>query len=691
MPAMDLLSSVYFSESSPLYQKLVLEEQSVDQLMTYFPNRKDPNLLMIYARLTDEKHAADVEAAINDTLAQARTALIEAQRLEGTKSRLRYLFTAELDSAGGIGSVLASFVHFARTPETINEVYRSYDALTPQDIRDAAGRYFVDAGRVTVTLSSGGNMAGIDGSSSVDELVAAARESAPDMSSSVGETNGGPGNTTSKQPATSPAAVNVATETPVTIVAQPGASAPLVDVAFIVHAGAAMDPPRKKGLASLTAAMITEGGSASHTIQQINDAMYPIASGFDAQVDKEMTRLSGQVHKDNLDTWYGLVSGQLLHPGWREQDFRRVKTQLVNSIRTSLVANNDEELGKEILYSEIYGPGHPYGSLTLGHIADIEAITLADVKRFYEAYYTVSNLTVGLAGGYGADFPARVASDLQVLPAGTRVRAEIPPALPPEANEAAIIEKETPAVAVSLGIPIDLRRGDPDWIALWLARSYLGEHRSTNAHLFQRIREERGMNYGDYAYIEYFPRGMFQFHPDTNLARQQQIFQIWIRPVRNNNDAHFAIRTAVFELQKLIDEGMSEADFEATRSFLSKFASLLTDGQSRQLGYEIDSQYYGTGRFADYVREGLSRLTLEDVNRVIRENLVADKMQYVFVTKDAADLRQRLIDDSPISYDSAKPPELLEEDRKIASLPLVFEERAVRVVPATVVFGGSGT
>ena len=93
----------------------------------------------------------------------------------------------------------------------------------------------------------------------------------------------------------------------------------------------------------------------------------------------------------------------------------------------------------------------------------------------------------------------------------------------PEGKKAVLIEKETPGVAVSFGFPIELRRGDPDWVALWLARSYFGEHRSTNSHLYQRIRESRGMNYGDYAYIEYFPRGMFQFNPDTNLARQQQI------------------------------------------------------------------------------------------------------------------------------------------------------------------------
>jgi zinc protease len=68
-------------------------------------------------------------------------------------------------------------------------------------------------------------------------------------------------------------------------------------------------------------------------------------------------------------------------------------------------------------------------------------------------------------------------------------------------------------------------------------------------------------------------------------------------------------------------------------------------------------------------------------------------MRYVFVAKDAADLRRRLLEDSPspVSYDSEKPDELLQEDREIASLPLVFEEGAVRIVPSSEAFGGAGS
>ena len=78
------------------------------------------------------------------------------------------------------------------------------------------------------------------------------------------------------------------------------------------------------------------------------------------------------------------------------------------------------------------------------------------------------------------------------------------------------------------------------------------------------------MNYGDYAYIEAFPRGMFQFFPDPNIARRAQLFEIWIRPVVPEN-AHMALRIALHELEQARSQnGLTQEDFEATRDYLMK-------------------------------------------------------------------------------------------------------------------------
>ena len=77
--------------------------------------------------------------------------------------------------------------------------------------------------------------------------------------------------------------------------------------------------------------------------------------------------------------------------------------------------------------------------------------------------------------------------------------------------------------------------------ALLLAASYLGQHRMSGGVLYDELREKRGLNYGDYAYIEYFPTGMFLMEPPPNLARQPADFPD-LDPTRGA--AHREIRAA---------------------------------------------------------------------------------------------------------------------------------------------------
>lgn len=468
-------------------------------------------------------------------------------------------------------------------------------------------------------------------------------------------------------------------------VLQPNRS-PLVTFRMMFMTGAAADPKGKEGLANLTAAMLAGGGTRTRTFDEITNAFYPMASGFGAQVDKEMTVFTGTTHLDNLDRYYAIISEMLLDPGFRQEDFTRLKTNAVNFLKVSLRQSNDEELGKERLYNIIY-QNHPYGHHNVGTVTSLERITLDDIRDFYRRNYTQGALVLGLAGNYPATFPARVSTDFARLPAGDRSEMKIAKPEVARGMQFDIIQRETRSTAISMGFPIDVRRGDRDFPALALVASYLGQHRSSNSHLYQRLREIRGLNYGDYAYVEYFPRGMFQFTPDPNLGRQSQIFQIWIRPVEPQN-AHFALRAALYEFDKLVKNGMSQETFEATREFLSKYTNILTQTQDAQLGYALDSRYYGTPDFNTYMRQELAKLTLDDVNRAIKRHLSSDRMRIVMVTKDAEGLRSAILagTPSPITYNSPKPPEITAEDKIIERYPIGVRPEDVRVVPVTQVF-----
>jgi len=655
--ALDLISELYFSKNSALYQELVVEKQLASQMFNYNPATKDAGLRHVFIKINEEKDLVTVRDAINNTYAKARTELVSAEKLDNLKSNLKYSFINSLDSSEAIASTLASYMHFNRDPETINYLYNSFDNISAEDIKRIANKYFIDENRTTVTLSALDKITGFEQEVELNKAVAALAM---------------------KKTTAQPAQFTVLDNT---------TQSPLIDVNFLFYTGAAADPKGKKGLAALTASMITQGGSTTRSYKEIQQGLYPLAGQFSSQLDKEMMSFTGRVHKDNAKQWYQLISEQLLNPGWREDDFKRLKKELIDSIKSGLKSSNDEELGKEVLYSELY-QGHAYESFNSGDLSDLDAITLDDVKAFYSAQLTQAKLHLGITGALPSDLKAQMLKDLATLPVGNEKRLTIAKAPTLKGHHATIVEKNAQSTAVSFGFPIDTIRNHQDWAALWLVRSYFGEHRSSNSYLYQQIRQERGMNYGDYAYIEYFPRGMFQTKPDANLGRSSQIFQVWLRPLRSNNDAHFATRAALYELDKLIKNGMSEKDFQATRNYLTNYAPQLVASQDKQLGYALDSEFYQTDEFVKYVREQFAQLSLADVNRVIKANLQTENIHYVFISGDGEDMKKRLLSEqiSPLKYNSEKPAELLATDKIIESYKLKLPNKNVKVLGIDDVF-----
>lgn len=650
--ALNMIFELYFSETSALYKRLVEQEQVVDQFFTYAPARVDPYLATVFARVKDPAQATYVRDEILRTFALAREEQVDEARLDEAKSNLRYGFTRGLDNTGDIAAELASWVHLERDYDTINRVYGAYDTLAASDLHEVANAYFTDARMVVTTLAKDG------------------------LPEDIGEL-----------PAMA-AMAPVAELVELDLLVQDNAL-PVINLKLLFEVGSAYDPPGKEGLSRLAASMITDAGSRAMAISEINAAMFPIAASFSAQVDKEMTTFTGIFAADTWETWADLALPMLLDPGYREADFERLRDAQLNQLTEDLRSNNEEWLSKVALQRQVFR-GTPYAYPSVGTVEGIQAITLDDVRAFVTDAYARGRLRVGINGDVPDGLVDRLQLDLAALPETSGLEdSGVPVANAPRGREVEIIEKDTRATAITLGHPLDLIRGDEDFPALWLARTWLGEHRSAMSRLYQRIREVRGMNYGDYAYIESFDNGMFQFFPDPNNARKSQLFEIWIRPVEPGN-AHMATRIALHELQQLIDNGLSEEDFENVRNYLSKNVFVMTSTQDQQLGYALDSNWYGIDGFADYMRAALADMTVEDVNAAIRRHFSADKLFISYVTEDAEGLKAQLVSDafSPMSYDADKPQALLDEDQLIGAMPLDIDADSVTIVPVESVFRG---
>ena len=154
MPALDLISQLAFSETSPLYRKLVLDDQLVDSLSGGAADRRDPNLFVISARIKEPGAIAGVQAALDATLEDLKNHPVDPGRLDATKSHMKYSFQMRLDTADSVASTLAHILELTSDPEAYNELYRTYDSLSAADLQEVARKYFQKEHRTVVLLSS---------------------------------------------------------------------------------------------------------------------------------------------------------------------------------------------------------------------------------------------------------------------------------------------------------------------------------------------------------------------------------------------------------------------------------------------------------------------------------------------------------------------------------------------------------
>jgi zinc protease len=471
------------------------------------------------------------------------------------------------------------------------------------------------------------------------------------------------------------------------VVLLPVKNDPTVSFRIWFKVGSQNDPAGKEGLANITASMLTDAATQKNSYEDILDKLFPLASGYSASSSMEMTVVYGRTHKDNLKKYYPLFIDAILTPAFKQEDLDRIKSEVLNAIENQLRYASDEELGKAVLYNSIFA-GTPYGHISAGLVQSVKSITLDDVRNFYTTYFTRDNVVIGLGGGYDTALLNQLKKDLQTLPAGSVKPIEPPKPKAINGKKVVIVEKDAASTAISMGFPINILRGSREWYALAIANSWLGQHRNSSSHLYSVIREERGLNYGDYSYIENFPNGGARTVPPQNVSRRRQIFEIWIRPVPNEA-RHFALRAALRELKKLVDNGMTQSEFTLTRAFLKNFVLHYAPTTMERLGYAIDDKFYGIkGSHLQTFRKLMSEVTLAEVNAAIRKYLQYNNMKIAIVTKDAASLKEALVNDtpSPITYKTTKPESILEEDKAISAFPLAIKADDVTIVPVAELF-----
>ncbi len=316
--------------------------------------------------------------------------------------------------------------------------------------------------------------------------------------------------------------------------------------------------------------------------------------------------------------------------------------------------------------------------------AGLRRLRVDDVRAQRARLFCAGRARVGVAGAYPEGFEDRLLRDVAQLDGDAcQGRMSLPPPARVRVPRVLLVDKpSSESVAVSMGFPTAVPRGHADYAALTGVAAYLGQHRQFVGRLMQAIRGQRGLNYGDYAYAEHFTQAPGTRYPLVNDARRQQYVSVWLRPLRPET-AHFAIRLAVRELRRVYADGLTQAELDRIRTFASAYFGLYQQTPSRRLGYALDQGFYGqSGGYVDGLRAAWSALTLEQVNAAVRRHLDPAQLQIAIVASEASALADALASEapSPITYRSAVPDEVTEEDREIIQTELGIPRDRMEII-----------
>lgn len=155
--ALSLLSELAFGETSPLYEQLVLKQQKADLISGDYVPHVDDYLFTISARLKNPEDLSSVEKAVEETLEQMKQKPVEAKKLTDLKSNRKYSFLMSFDTSKSITTgfyrSMAPYLALIHGVAAVDQIFKTYESITPEDIQNAAKNYFQKEKRTVVTLT----------------------------------------------------------------------------------------------------------------------------------------------------------------------------------------------------------------------------------------------------------------------------------------------------------------------------------------------------------------------------------------------------------------------------------------------------------------------------------------------------------------------------------------------------------
>lgn len=385
-------------------------------------------------------------------------------------------------------------------------------------------------------------------------------------------------------------------------------SIPFTALELRFKGGTSLDRPDKRGETNLMMATLEEG-AADLDAQGFAKARDSLAASFNFDAYTDSVTISARFLTENRDAAINLLRLAIMDTRFDQDAVDRVRGQVQSIIESDATSPN--AIATSTLNALAFGD-HPYGSSDNGTGESVAALTREDMFTARDRAMVKDRLYVAAVGDITApELSALLDGLLDDLPqTGPDMAPRVEPALK---GGVTVVPFDTPQSVVLFG-QSGITRDDPDFIAAYIANEILGGSRESR--LMQEVREKRGLTYGIGSYLVPYDQSeviLGQFSSSNSVTGQ-------------------AIEVVKDEWQKLVDQGISQEELDAAKTYLTGAYALRFDGNAPIANILAGMQMIGLDR--DYIlhrNELVDAVTLDGINRVVRELYNPEDLTFVVV------------------------------------------------------------
>jgi len=273
--------------------------------------------------------------------------------------------------------------------------------------------------------------------------------------------------------------------------------------------------------------------------------------------------------------------------------------------------NEDDPQGAlvETLYAQAF-LSHPYHWPVIGWFTDLDAMTLEDLQRHYDTFYSPNNATLVVVGDIKAETLLPTIKNLfEPIPKGPSPKNTTTAEPEQRGERRFLLKRDAQVPFVMMGFRVPNYSSD-DSYALNLLEAILSRGKSSRLYQSLVYDQKNSLAVGaEYSLMQTDP-GLFYFYslvsPDAKLEAVEEALQREITRLQNEPPSDI-------ELQRAKNQVEASRIFEQDSNF--RHAMLLGESESIGAGW----------RQVDQFLEHTQAITAKDIQRVAKQYLIQDK------------------------------------------------------------------